>query len=117
MFNTTTTMYSNYWVAPISVKRVILPDRVLQAACAVFNVPKMELVSKRKTDELVRARYISMYILRHELKLTVKKIGQIFNRHHTTVLHALITVNDELYLDHTQQQCEEDIKKVLNLIK
>lgn len=48
-----------------------------------------EMVGERKTDAYVHARYEAIYEIRRLLGYSMPRIGAIFNRDHTTILHAL----------------------------
>jgi chromosomal replication initiator protein len=46
----------------------------------------------RKVD-LVRARQLAMWALRHKTMLSYPQIGRIFDRDHTTVIHAVARID------------------------
>lgn len=73
----------------ISEKR-IHPDDVMNAVCHYFGVKPTQLKGPRRDASLVRARQVTMYILKHNLNLTFSEIGHLLGgRDHTTVMHGV----------------------------
>lgn len=60
-----------------------------------FNIPVDLLKAKTRKREIVEARQIAMFLAKKFTDMSLKSIGQHFgNRDHSTVIHALTTVND-----------------------
>lgn len=53
---------------------------------------KEEVISKSRTQDLTAIRMVAMWALRRNTEITLKTIGNLFNRDHTTVIHACQTV-------------------------
>lgn len=53
-----------------------------------------DLKSRKRTSELVIARFIAMAVVKHHTRLKLKAIGQEFNRDHSSVIHALNEVDN-----------------------
>ena len=69
----------------------LLHTRAIQITVAdYFGIETEDLVSQKRTKELVQPRQIAMYMCREKLtQLSYSNIAQAFNREdHTTVLHA-----------------------------
>lgn len=113
---TTATIQYNYWITPIPLRKAITAEQIINAGCMFFKVNKQRVLSKIKEEDLVRCRYVCMYIIAQKLNLKPKVIGEYFNRDRTTVLHALQCVENDLSLAHTRQQMREDLRGVINLI-
>jgi chromosomal replication initiator protein len=65
------------------------PDDVQRSVAKSFNIEVSELKSKKRTNELVTARHIAMYLCRELTDTSLPKIGKAFgDRNHTTVIHA-----------------------------
>lgn len=61
---------------------------IQEAVCAHFDVPLREMRSGRRHSQIARPRQVAMYLAR---KLTVRswpEIGRMFERDHSTVIHA-----------------------------
>jgi chromosomal replication initiator protein len=60
-----------------------------------YNVSKQDLLSKRRTREIVRPRQIAMYLSKLMTSRSLPEIGKRFGgRDHTTVLHAVRKIED-----------------------
>lgn len=57
-------------------------------------ISKYELAIKSRKRELVYARQLMMWYLSENTQLTLGMIGEMFNRDHSTVIHAKGVVND-----------------------
>ena len=54
-----------------------------------FGVDAAELVSEKRTKELVLPRQIAMYLCREMTQMSFANIAQAFNKqNHTTIIHA-----------------------------
>lgn len=52
-----------------------------------FRVQELKQLSRRK--DIVKARHIAMYLCRALTDLSYPELGRLFERHHTTVIHAV----------------------------
>ena len=55
----------------------------------MLGVPREELLSKRRTPRVTRARQLAMFLARDLTSLSLAQIAREFDRDHSTVLHAL----------------------------
>ncbi|HXF56644.1 MAG TPA: chromosomal replication initiator protein DnaA [Actinomycetota bacterium] len=67
----------------------IRPATILEETAAYFGLAVEDLVSKSRSRPLTTARHIAMYLLREHTGLSLIKIGELFDRDHTTVLHGI----------------------------
>lgn len=65
---------------------------IRQAVSSVLGVPEAEILSTRRTPRVVRARHLAMFIARELTQLSLAQIAREFERDHSTVLHAIRTV-------------------------
>ncbi len=90
------------------------PEMVLRAVGEVFSVPKEDLLGKKRHKELVLARHVTMYLLRHELDLEVARIGRLLGgKNHATILHGIERVTTELASNPPLRQTLEAAKEAL----
>ena len=99
------------WFFIISETRVDGPLRVEQIQRAVakhYGVKMNDLLSARRTADIVRPRQVAMYLAKTMTRRSLPEIGRRFGgRDHTTVLHAvrkigsLVKVNTDLCEDVT----------------
>ena len=57
--------------------------------CKRYELSKTELLSKKKTLDIVRARNIIHNLLNEKYKMNLSNIGRHFKQDHTTVLHSI----------------------------
>lgn len=66
------------------------PQQVISMAAKEFDLKNKEILGRSRKLKLVRARHITMYLLRIEMGLTLKRVGKMIgDRDHTTVMHAV----------------------------
>jgi chromosomal replication initiator protein len=62
---------------------------ILDETAAYFGLTRDDLVSKSRSRPLTTARHVAMYLLRDCTGLSLIKIGEHFDRDHTTVIHGI----------------------------
>jgi chromosomal replication initiator protein len=70
---------------------LVMPSRiqpVISAVAKYYGVTIGDMVSFRRTDEIVRPRHVAMYLARQLTKHSLPRIGRALERDHTSVLHA-----------------------------
>ncbi len=88
-------------------------DEVISEVSRTFGVSKEDIFSKRKTQEIVYARQVSMYIIREISQMKYKEIGRLFGKDHSTVLYTIDKVKKKLEQNEQQRNLVEDIIKNL----
>ena len=85
---------------------------ILDAVSKCLSVDVTVLKSKRRDKNTAKARQIAMYLMREDLNLTLKSIGQLIgDRDHTTVLHSCLRTSERL---NTDEILRKDIIDVRN---
>jgi chromosomal replication initiator protein len=75
----------------------IPPQLIMEETATYFSLSTGDLTSKSRSRPLTQARHIAMYLMRDCTALSLVKIGEIFGgRDHTTVLHGIKKVEDEM---------------------
>jgi chromosomal replication initiator protein len=75
----------------------IPPPLILEETANYFQLSTGDLISKSRSRPLTQARHIAMYLMRECTGLSLMKIGEIFGgRDHTTALHGIKKVEDEM---------------------
>lgn len=88
------------------------PKKVINGVNQYFNLKMSDLVGPRRQKELVLPRQLAMYILYTECKVPMEKIGQILGgRDHTTVLHGIKKVEQEVTRDREIQRLLIEVKQ------
>ncbi len=101
-------------IDPGNIPTSVLVDRILAAVAKRYGVTVDDLTSKKKTDNIANARHVSIYIIRKMTSLSLKEIGKIFSRDHTTIMASISKV--ELNIQ-TVRNYEADINLIMKEIK
>ncbi len=81
------------------------PQDIIKTVANHFRMKQSAVRGKRRSKELVKARHIAMYLLRNELQIPLEEIGQWFSgRDHSSVIHAVKKVEQDLILNQSVQQ-------------
>jgi chromosomal replication initiator protein len=67
---------------------------ILNTVSDSLGISIVAMTNCTRRREVVFARQISMRMLNHFTEMSLKSIGQIFNRDHTTVIHARERLSD-----------------------
>jgi len=54
-----------------------------------FLYTDVELLGRSRRQPLAHARQVAMYLCRELTDMSYPQIGRLFDRHHTTVIHAV----------------------------
>lgn len=77
-------------------RKSINPQDAIDAIMAFYDISEDQLKGECRRKDFVKARQITMYILREVVKLSYPAIGSIFNnKDHTTVMHSCKKIEDE----------------------
>jgi chromosomal replication initiation ATPase DnaA len=89
-------------------------EEVLSIVSKSCGVTVNMIVSRCRERKSVDARYMFIAMMRSEFGYSLKEIGNMLNRDHTTILHALNTYHDRclVYKDY-----HDVSKNILNEIK
>jgi len=98
-----------------SCKKNYTTKKVLRAVAEHFAIDEIDLLGKRRVQEVVFPRQIVMYILRHELEHTLPQIGdELGGKDHTTIMHGVKKIETQLKSD---RQVERDLIDIKNLLE
>lgn len=64
-------------------------DKIIRASAQVGEIKVERILSPLKTDEIARARQVSMYLANRLLNKSYPQLGRRFKRDHTTVMHSV----------------------------
>ena len=100
---------------PSNIPQIV--DEVLEIVCGYFGVTREQIISHKRTRNLVLSRHICFFVLRHRFNLTLNEIGQLFRRDHTTIMHGLKNVNDGIFckdmrMDHLKYLNNEIFERI-----
>lgn len=76
-------------------------NTIIRTCCAYFNMRPVNMISDRRTADIVMPRQIAMYLCRHHTTASLPKIGRKFGgRDHTTVLYGTNKIKDLIESGH-----------------
>ena len=91
--------------------KVITVDKIQNIVSNFYSISLSEMLSQRRSRPLARPRQIAMYLAKKLTTRSLPEIGRRFaNRDHTTVIHAVKTIN-------RLSEKDEELKKNINEIK
>ena len=75
--------------SPLRQRKTATAKGIQTAVADYFGIETADIVSQKRTKELVQPRQIAMYLCRELTQMSYSNIAQAFNReNHTTVIHA-----------------------------
>lgn len=99
-----------------SVSREITIDSIQKIVGEHFSVEVELMKAKTRKRQIVQARQIAMYFAKEMTRHSLKSIGLHFGgRDHSTVIHALQTVNDLIATDKYVKQSVAEIRKRISM--
>jgi chromosomal replication initiator protein len=69
-------------------------DIVINEVCSYFKIPFEQVNTRSRERPLPEIRFIIMNFLYKYSLPSLKQVGEVFNRDHTTVLNAIVTLRD-----------------------
>ncbi len=71
-------------------------ERIIEEVARTYRVSESDILSKRKTAQLAKARQIAMYIAKETTELPYQAIGESFGKDHSTVIYNVRKVEEFL---------------------
>ncbi|MEX0679941.1 MAG: chromosomal replication initiator protein DnaA [Balneolales bacterium] len=97
-------------------KKQISIESIQRLVCDYFGIDPNKVREKTRKQEIVEARQIAMYLSKTMTKSSLKTIGLHFGgRDHSTVIHAISSVEDRLETNTKFQQIIRDIQQRIEL--
>ena len=77
-----------------------IPRRKFDAVTKYYNVKPSDLQGKKRHKSIAFPRQVCMFLARRHTRFSLEEIGGYFGgRDHTTVLHAVRTVDEDVRTD------------------
>jgi chromosomal replication initiator protein len=100
-------------IRPQEPKRIKIED-IQRVVARQYNVSRSDLLSSRRTANVVRPRQVAMYLAKTLTLRSLPEIGRRFGgRDHTTVLHAVRKIEALVAKDNTLSEEVESLKRQL----
>lgn len=92
-------------------KALVEPAMLIAMVAREFNIPLEQLTGPSRRRDVLQARQIAMYLLRHELDIAFTQIGNYFGgRDHATAMHSVARAEALLQTDDDIQRKVEHLK-------
>ena len=99
----------------IKPKKNISIKDVAKIISNFYNLEEDSLYQKTRRKEIVKARQLTMYVLREDFNISYPLIGQkLGGKDHTTVIHSCIKIKEELK---NNSLLVQELEQVRNLFK
>ena len=77
--------------------RQVTPELIVEVVARAYNITVNDIMSNKRSKEILVPRQICMFLCRSELNMTYPKIGEFFGgKDHTTILHACNKIETSL---------------------
>jgi chromosomal replication initiator protein len=99
---------------PVKSEKRVTVDDIQKGVAAYFDITVEDLHSKRRTKTVVRPRHIAMYLAKTLTTRSLPDIGRRFGgRDHSTVIHAVNKITDQLPSDAVLAEDVEALRRRL----
>ncbi|MCH5155290.1 MAG: chromosomal replication initiator protein DnaA [Clostridiales bacterium] len=89
-------------------------DEIIDCTCKYYDVPKSEVVGKRKNKEVVVPRQIAIYLINELTNIPLSSIGNFFGgKEHTTIMYSRDKVAALINSDNKIKTAVNDIKAMV----
>jgi chromosomal replication initiator protein len=86
----------SYYVMPGLKHREVRFEQVIRTVCEVMKADRRKVLTPNRSKNLVFARNMCYFIFRRYFSMTLKEIGQAFERDHTTIIHGIMTFQNDI---------------------
>ena len=69
---------------------------ILEETARYYSLSVGDLVSKSRSRPLTTARHVAMYLVRECTGMSLIKIGELFERDHSTALHGINKIDEQM---------------------
>ena len=88
------------------------PKQIVEKVAKYYNLSVKEMTGKSRIAHIKTARQVAMFLLSNELKLSTNKIAaEVGVKDHTTVMHGIKKIKQDLKLNFTLRDQIEEIKE------
>lgn len=112
----------NYWTLPsqkesIRTTKEMLnyAEKIIEKVANHYQLEIKDIKGKSRKRAIVKARFISIYLIKNGTSLKLKTIADMIGRDHTSVIHALQTIQNVLSLHYDTDLKDEllEIKRII----
>ncbi|MEC7840178.1 MAG: chromosomal replication initiator protein DnaA [Chlamydiota bacterium] len=96
-------------------QKAITPQKIIKSVAEHYGIMSDDILGKSQSRECARARKLAMYIIREELNLSYVKIGDVFERDHSTVISSVRGINKSL--EEGDEEVKSSVRSVQKMLK
>lgn len=89
------------------------PEFIMITTCAKLEVNMTEMLSPSRLRRLVEARMIAMFFMRELTSMSLKAIGDLFDRDHTSVIHCIQSLRNLMQTDPEFEKKVQAVRRML----
>ena len=78
--------------------------KIVDKTCKFYQISKEDILGRSRTKDINRARQVSCYLMKYELKMSFPQIGAVFSRDHSTIMNGVTNIEKGLKLDLTMRE-------------
>jgi len=112
----------SYWTMPSAKEdrrttnqMIKYSEVIIDKIAEYYKINAKDIKGKSRKRNFVKARFIAMHFIKNNTSLTLKVIGDIVGRDHTTVIHSLQTIKNTLSL-HYDTDLKDELTEIKKLI-
>ncbi len=94
-------------------KKRVSAKQVIDKVAKYYDVSSKDLYGKSRVKNIKSARQVAMYLLNDELGLSTIKIGNEFDKDHTTIMHGIKVIKNNLKLNFNLREQIAEIRSKL----
>ena len=101
-------------ISPGEIK-TITPEYIVSMVAEQYEVSPEEIISQKRSRNIARPRQVVMYLCRNMLNIPLQEVGRALGgRDHTTIMHGVDKITEELKTDPSLQNTIDILKKKLS---
>ncbi|MCF0195798.1 MAG: chromosomal replication initiator protein DnaA [Bacteroidaceae bacterium] len=90
-------------------------ERIIECTCEYYKVREEDIYGHSRKANIAMARHMCIYLASNNTQLTSIRIGSLIGgRHHSTVLHSIETIKEQISLNN---KISEDVKNLEKMLK
>jgi chromosomal replication initiator protein len=89
-------------------------DVIVEETAKFYGLDSKSLLGNSRKANIVKARQVSMFIVRSMTNMSLPEMGKFYGMHHTTVMHSVEKIENALKSDKGLSDIIKDIKANIN---
>lgn len=95
-------------------KRPVTADTIISTVAEHFSISVADIKSTKRSADIAQPRQITMYLCRNMIDMPLNSIGKILHRDHSTVMHGIAKVEDDISQYEEMRRTIEVLKKKIS---